>query len=184
MAFELPKLPYAASALEPIVDTETMEIHHGKHHATYVTNLNKALESEPTWASHSLPDLLKHLSDLPESIRGAVRNNGGGHANHSMFWEIMKVNNGQGPTGTLLTAINESFGTFDDFKAKFHDAGLKQFGSGWVFVIKSPKTGKLEIVARPNQDTPLMEERCLGTRLLPKAQKPPRGLPKCLVGGC
>jgi len=155
MAFELPKLPYATSALEPVIDTETMELHHGKHHATYVTNLNKALESEPTWQGKSIEELLKHLSDLPESIRTAVRNNGGGHANHSMFWEIMKINNGEGPKGDLLAAITSSFGTFDDFKSKFNEAGLKQFGSGWVFLIK--KGEKLEIVSKPNQDTPLME---------------------------
>lgn len=157
MSFELPKLPYATSALEPVIDTETMELHHGKHHAAYVTNLNKALESAPTWAGRSIEELLRNLSELPEGIRAAVRNNGGGHANHSMFWEIMKVNNGQGPTGALLNALNENFGSFDEFKAKFNDAGLKQFGSGWVFLIKNPQSGKLEIVARPNQDTPLME---------------------------
>jgi Fe-Mn family superoxide dismutase len=157
MAFELPKLPYATSALEPVIDTETMELHHGKHHAAYVTNLNKALESEPAWAAKPLEEILRHLSDLPESIRTAVRNNGGGHANHSMFWEIMKVNGGAKPAGTLAKAIEESFGSFDDFKTKFNDVGLKQFGSGWVFVVKNPTTKKLEITARPNQDTPLME---------------------------
>lgn len=157
MAFELPKLPYATNALEPIIDTETMELHHGKHHAAYVTNLNKALESEPKWASRSLEELLASLGDLPESIRSAVRNNGGGHANHSMFWEIMKINNGKGPDGTLLTAINEAFGSFEDFKTKFNEAGTKQFGSGWVFLVKNPKSGNLEITARPNQDTPLMD---------------------------
>lgn len=157
MAFELPKLPYATSALEPVIDTETMELHHGKHHAAYVTNLNKALENEPTWSAKPIGEILKHLGDLPESIRTAVRNNGGGHANHAMFWEIMQVNNGAKPTGALAKAIEESFGSFDDFKTKFNDAGLKQFGSGWVFVIKNPTTKKLEIASRPNQDTPLME---------------------------
>ncbi len=159
MAFELPKLPYATNALEPHIDTETMELHHGKHHATYVTNLNKALESHPDWAKHSVEDLLTHLNEIPETIRPAVRNNGGGHANHSMFWEILKVNNGQGPSGTLLAAINESFGSLDEFKTKFNDAGLKQFGSGWVFVVPVAQGGKLEILSRPNQDTPLMEGR-------------------------
>ena len=157
MAFELPKLPYATSALEPVIDTETMELHHGKHHATYVANLNKALEGQSAFASLSIEELLSKLNELPEGVRNAVRNNGGGHANHTMFWEIMTAPGSSQPSGRLLAAINESFGSLDEFKTKFNDAGLKQFGSGWVFLINNSKSGKLEIVSRPNQDTPLME---------------------------
>jgi Fe-Mn family superoxide dismutase len=156
MAFELPKLPYATNALEPVVDTETMEIHHGRHHAAYVTNLNKALEGQPTFAALKLEELLAKLSEVPEAIRVAVRNNGGGHANHSMFWEIMTPNKGTKPSSELASAITAAFGSMDDFKTKFNDAGVKQFGSGWVFLIKS-KSGALEVVSKPNQDTPLME---------------------------
>ena len=157
MTFELPKLSYATSALEPVVDNETMEIHHGKHHAAYVSNLNKALESHPTFAALKIEELLSKLGEVPEAVRGAVRNNGGGHANHSMFWEIMTPTKSTKPSSELAAAINASFGSMDEFKAKFNDAGLKQFGSGWVFLTKSPKTGNLEISSRPNQDTPLME---------------------------
>jgi Fe-Mn family superoxide dismutase len=155
MPFELPKLTYATSALEPVIDTETMETHHSKHHAAYVTNLNKALESHPTFAALSIEELLAKLSEVPEAVRGAVRNNGGGHANHTMFWEIMSPAKNTKPSTELAAAIDSSFGSMDEFKAKFNDAGLKQFGSGWVFVTK--KAGKLEISSRPNQDTPLME---------------------------
>jgi len=157
MTFELPKLPYATNALEPVVDTETMELHHGKHHAAYVTNLNKALESHPTFAALKIEELLSKLSEVPEAVRGAIRNNGGGHANHSMFWEIMTPNKSTKPSSEVAAAIDASFGSMDEFKAKFNDAGLKQFGSGWVFVTKNPKSGNLEISSRPNQDTPLME---------------------------
>jgi Fe-Mn family superoxide dismutase len=156
MTFELPKLPYATNALEPVVDTETMEIHHGKHHAAYVTNLNKALESHPTFAALKIEELLTKLSEVPEAVRGAVRNNGGGHANHSMFWEIMTPNKGTKPSAELAAAITASFGSMDEFKTKFNEAGVKQFGSGWVFLTKG-KSGSLEITGRPNQDTPLME---------------------------
>ena len=157
MTFELPKLPYATNALEPVVDTETMELHHGKHHAAYVTNLNKALESHPTFSALKIEELLSKLSEVPEAVRGAVRNNGGGHANHSMFWEIMTPNKSTKPSSEVAAAIDASFGSMDEFKAKFNDAGLKQFGSGWVFVTKNSKSGNLEISSRPNQDTPLME---------------------------
>ena len=157
MTFELPKLPYATNALEPVVDTETMELHHGKHHAAYVTNLNKALESHPTFSALKIEELLSKLGEVPEAVRGAVRNNGGGHANHSMFWEIMTPNKSTKPSSEVAAAIDASFGSMDEFKAKFNDAGLKQFGSGWVFVTKNPKSGNLEISSRPNQDTPLME---------------------------
>jgi len=157
MTFELPKLPYATNALEPVVDTETMELHHGKHHAAYVTNLNKALESHPTFSALKIEELLSKLGEVPEAVRGAVRNNGGGHANHSMFWEIMTPNKSTKPSSEVAAAIDASFGSMDEFKAKFNDAGLKQFGSGWVFVTKNSKSGNLEISSRPNQDTPLME---------------------------
>jgi len=157
MTFELPKLPYATNALEPVVDTETMELHHGKHHAAYVTNLNKALESHPTFSALKIEELLSKLSEVPEAVRGAIRNNGGGHANHSMFWEIMTPNKSTKPSSEVAAAIDASFGSMDEFKAKFNDAGLKQFGSGWVFVTKNSKSGNLEISSRPNQDTPLME---------------------------
>ena len=157
MAFELPKLPYATSALEPVIDTETMEIHHGKHHAAYVTNLNKALETHTAFQNLSIEELLTKLNEIPEAVRGAVRNNGGGHANHSMFWEIMGINPSAKPSVKLSAAINDAFGTIEDFKTKFNDAGVKQFGSGWVFLTKNKQGGKLEISSRPNQDTPLME---------------------------
>jgi superoxide dismutase, Fe-Mn family len=159
MSFELPTLPYATNALEPFIDAETMEIHHGKHHNAYVTNLNKALEATPQFLTTSIEELLMNLSDVPETARTAVRNNGGGHANHSMFWKIMKVNNGEKPTGDLGKAITTSFGSYEDFTTKFAEAGTKQFGSGWVFLCADPKTGELEIVARPNQDSPLMEKK-------------------------
>src|SRR5215467_11294358 len=138
MAFTLPPLPYAADALEPNIDKMTMEIHHGKHHNAYVTNLNKALESAPNLASKSLEELLaNNCAVVPESIRTAVRNNGGGHSNHSMFWQIMGPNAGGAPVGNLAQAINGAFGSFDAFKEKFAAAGATRFGSGWVWLIKS-----------------------------------------------
>jgi len=159
MAFELPTLSYQTTSIEPLIDSETMEIHHGKHHATYVTNLNKALESAPQFQNTSIEELLMNINDIPENIRTAVRNNGGGHANHSMFWKTLKINNGEKPTGELLKAINASFGSYEDFTAKFNDAGLKQFGSGWVFLTADSKTGTLEVISKPNQDTPLMDKK-------------------------
>lgn len=159
MAFELPALPYAFNALEPFIDAETMEIHHDRHHAAYVTNLNKALENEAKLASVSIEELLMNINDVPEGIRTAVKNNGGGHANHSMFWKTMKVNNGAVPTGDLQKAIMGSFGSLDDMKAKFNEAGVKQFGSGWVFLVADAKSGKLEIAPRPNQDSVLMDKK-------------------------
>ncbi|MFV3076953.1 superoxide dismutase [Niveispirillum fermenti] len=154
MAFTLPALTYDTAALEPHIDAQTMGLHHGKHHQTYITNLNNALADHSQLQGLSLEDLLKRLGELPEGIRTAVRNNGGGHANHSMFWSIMGPNGGGDPTGEVGQAITRDFGSFEDFKKKFNEAGTKQFGSGWVFVT-ADTAGKLAIVAQPNQDTPL-----------------------------
>ena len=150
--FELPALEYDYDALEAVIDVETMKLHHDKHHQAYVDNLNKAVEPKADLHDKTLAELLGSLDSVPEDARGAVRNNGGGHANHSMFWTIMKAGGGS-PSGELATAIDEAFGSFDDFKTKFNEAGVKQFGSGWVFVHASG--GKLEIASQPNQDTPL-----------------------------
>jgi Fe-Mn family superoxide dismutase len=156
MPFTLPALPYAPDALEPHIDKMTMEIHHGKHHNAYVTNLNKALESAPELASKSLDELLANNCALvPEAIRTAVRNNGGGHSNHSMFWQIMGPKAGGAPVGNLASAISGAFGSFDAFKEKFAAAGVGRFGSGWAWLIKT-KSG-VEISSTPNQDSPVME---------------------------
>jgi superoxide dismutase, Fe-Mn family len=156
MPFTLPPLPYAPDALEPHIDKMTMEIHHGKHHNAYVTNLNKALESAPDLAGKSLDELLaNNLAIVPETIRTAVRNNGGGHWNHAMFWKVMGPGGGGAPTGNVAQAINAAFGTFDTFKEKFNAAGAGRFGSGWAWMIKS--AGKVEIISTPNQDNPLMD---------------------------
>ena len=157
MAFTLPPLPYAPDALEPYIDKMTMEIHHGKHHNAYVTNLNKALESAPDLASKKIEELLaNNCAIVPEGIRTAVRNNGGGHINHSMFWTIMAPAGGQDkPSGALADAISSTFGSFDTFKEKFNAAGATRFGSGWAWLLKSG--GKLEIASTANQDSPLME---------------------------
>jgi Fe-Mn family superoxide dismutase len=156
MPFSLPSLPYASDALEPHVDKMTMEIHHGKHHATYVTNLNKALESAPALADKKIEELLaNNCAIVPENIRTAVRNNGGGHANHSLFWHLMSPAGGK-PSGKLAAAIDSSFGGFDAFKEKFAAAGVGRFGSGWAWLIKSG-AGGVEIVSTANQDSPLME---------------------------
>ncbi|MBX9603521.1 MAG: superoxide dismutase [Bryobacteraceae bacterium] len=156
MAFTLPPLPYAPDALEPHIDKMTMEIHHGKHHNAYVTNLNKALESAPELASKTIEELLaNNLAIVPESIRTAVRNNGGGHWNHSMFWRIMGPNAGGAPVGNLANAIHSAFGSFDAFKEKFNAAGVGRFGSGWAWLIKTG--GGVEITSTANQDTPVME---------------------------
>jgi len=156
MPFTLPALPYAPDALEPHIDKMTMEIHHGKHHNAYVTNLNKALESAPALASKSIEELLaNNCAIVPENIRTAVRNNGGGHWNHSMFWQIMGPGKGGAPVGNLASAINGAFGSFDNFKEKLSAAGVARFGSGWAWLIK---TGSgIEIMSTPNQDNPLME---------------------------
>jgi superoxide dismutase, Fe-Mn family len=156
MAFTLPPLPYATNALEPHIDTLTMEIHHGKHHQAYVTNLNKALESAPDLASKSIDELLANsLAIVPEAIRTAVRNNGGGHWNHSLFWQLMGPGKGGTPVGNLAQAITAAFGSFDAFKEKFGAAGVGRFGSGWAWLLKT-STG-VEIVSTPNQDNPLMD---------------------------
>ncbi len=156
MPFTLPALPYAPDALEPHIDKMTMEIHHGKHHAAYVANLNKALESAPDLANKPIEELLaNNLSAVPEGIRTAVRNNGGGHANHSMFWQIMGPNGGGAPSGQAADAIQSTFGSFDTFKEKLNAAGAGRFGSGWAWLVK--RGGALEITSTPNQDSPLME---------------------------
>ncbi len=155
MAYELPQLPYAANALEPHIDEQTMNIHHGKHHATYIAKLNAALEGHDDLASKSIEELVANLDAVPENIRGAVRNNGGGHANHSLFWKLLSPNGGGAPTGELADAINEAFGSLDKFKEEFANAGANRFGSGWAWLIVDG--GKLAITSTPNQDTPLME---------------------------
>jgi Fe-Mn family superoxide dismutase len=155
MAYSLPPLPYPSDALEPHIDKQTMEIHHGKHHQTYVTNLNAALEKHPDLQSKSVEDLLRGINTVPEDIRTAVRNNGGGHANHTMFWQIMGPKAGGQPTGAIADAIKSSFGSFDAFKDQFSKAGLGRFGSGWAWVID--QGGKLTIESTANQDSPLME---------------------------
>lgn len=155
MAYELPKLAYAFNALEPHIDAKTMEIHHGKHHQAYITNVNKALEGQDALAAKSVEDLIADLNAVPEAIRGAVRNNGGGHANHTLFWSIMKPGGGGEPGGDLGAAITAAFGTFDDFKAKFSAAGMTRFGSGWAWL--SLSGGALEVHSTPNQDSPIME---------------------------
>ena len=156
MAFTLPPLPYPYEALEPHIDKETMTIHHDKHHAAYVNNLNAALEGKADLASKSVEDLVKNLNAIPEDIRPAVRNNAGGHINHTMFWEIMTPGGAKEPTGELASAIQSTFGSLDDFKKKFNEAGVKRFGSGWAWLIKN-KDGKLEITSTANQDNPLSD---------------------------
>ena len=156
MAFTLPALPYAFDALEPSIDKMTMEIHHGKHHAAYVANLNKALESAPDLQNKSVEDLLaNNCAIVPESIRTAVRNNGGGHVNHSMFWNIMGPGKGGAPVGNLAQAITGSFGSFDAFKEKFGQAAMTRFGSGWAWLLKNGN--KVDITSSANQDSMLME---------------------------
>jgi len=155
MPHQLPPLPYAFDALEPHIDAKTMEIHHDKHHATYVAKLNEALDKEPSQQGKSLEDLLRGINDVPESIRTAVRNHGGGHANHSLFWEVMGPNGGGNPSGELADAIQRDFGSFEAFKEKLTNAAANQFGSGWGWLVAGG--GKLEVLARPNQDSPLMD---------------------------
>jgi superoxide dismutase, Fe-Mn family len=155
MPHTLPALPYSNNALEPHIDAQTMQIHHGKHHQTYVTNLNTALDKHPDLNTKSLDDLLRDLNSVPDDIRAAVRNNGGGHWNHSMFWKLMGPNGGGAPTGAVADAINSSFGSFDKLKEQLQAAGLARFGSGWAWLIANG--GKLEIASTPNQDNPLME---------------------------
>jgi Fe-Mn family superoxide dismutase len=155
MAHELPALPYAYDALEPHIDARTMEIHHGKHHNAYVTNLNKALEAHGDLQQKSIVELLSDLSSVPESSRGAVRNNGGGHFNHSLFWNVMQPGGGGQPGGELSDAINAAFGSFDEFKTRFAQAGATRFGSGWAWLYLSD--GKIEVGSTPNQDSPVMD---------------------------
>lgn len=157
MAFELPALPYAPDALEPHIDKMTMEIHHGKHHKAYVDNLNKALEAHPDLQNRTLEELLaNNCAIVPEDVRTTVRNNGGGHWNHSFFWNLMAPNAGGAPTGDLAAAIDAAFGSFDAFKAQFQDAAMKRFGSGWAWLVTAPD-GTLSIMSTPNQDNPWME---------------------------
>lgn len=152
---ELPALPYAANALEPHIDEQTMNIHHGKHHNTYVTNLNKALEGHDDLASKSVEELIADLDAVPEDIRTAVRNNGGGHANHSLFWQILSPNGGGAPSGELAEAIDKKFGSFEKFKEEFAAAAAGRFGSGWAWLVVN--NGELEVMSTPNQDSPIME---------------------------
>ena len=159
MNYKLPELGYAYNALEPFIDAKTMEIHHTKHHQAYVNNLNAALEKHPNF-NLKLEDFLADLSLVPEDIRNAVRNNGGGHFNHTFFWSLLKVNNGEGPKGKLLDRINEAFGSFDNFKTEFSKAAATRFGSGWAWLIVT-NDNKLVITSTPNQDTPLAEGRPL-----------------------
>jgi Fe-Mn family superoxide dismutase len=157
MPFTLPPLPYPSDALEPHIDKMTMEIHHGKHHNAYVTNLNKALDSAPTLTSKTIEELLANNCALvPDAIRTAVRNNGGGHVNHSMFWEIMGPKGGGQPSGSLSSAIASTFGSLDAFKEKFAAAGVGRFGSGWAWLVRDA-AGKLDLFSTANQDSPLME---------------------------
>ena len=186
MPYELPSLPYGYDALEPTIDARTMEIHHGKHHQAYVDNLNKALEGTE-WDGQPLERVLTLLETIPEDKRAAVRNNGGGHANHSLFWTIMKPGGGGDPTGALEAAIRDTFGDPDQLKAQINDAGVKRFGSGWTWLVWDG-TG-LAVVSTPNQDTPqhggqdaAPRHRRLGARLLPQLPEPAPGLPRRLVG--
>ncbi|HEX3270384.1 MAG TPA: superoxide dismutase [Ktedonobacterales bacterium] len=156
MPFELPPLPYAYNALEPTIDEETMHLHHDKHHQAYVTNLNNALQGQDALANISIEDLVRRINEVPENIRTAVRNNGGGHVNHTMFWEIMTPGGAKEPTGDLANAINQTFGSFDAFKTQFNDAGTKRFGSGWAWLVVA-QGGALQVLSTANQDSPLMD---------------------------
>ena len=155
MAHELPELPYSHDALEPFIDKTTMEIHHGKHHNAYVTNLNNAISGNESLESKSIIELISDLDSVPEDIRGAVRNNGGGHANHSLFWSIMGPGKGGEPSGALGEAINSTFGSFETLKDEFTKAGMTRFGSGWAWL--SISNGSLVVSSTPNQDSPLMD---------------------------
>jgi len=166
MAYELPKLPYDYNALEPHIDARTMEIHYTKHHQAYITNVNNAIKGKPDLEKKSVEDLIRDLNSVPEDIRTAVRNNGGGHANHSFFWKIMGPNAGGEPKGKLADDIKSTFGGFDQFKEKFGAAGVGRFGSGWAWLVKS-NSGKLEIVSTANQDSPLMGKTISGAEGTP-----------------
>ena len=156
MAFTLPPLPYPADSLEPHIDKMTMEIHHDKHHGSYVTKLNEALESAPELQTKSIEDLLTDFTSVPESIKTAVRNNGGGHANHSLFWNFLSGKGGGEPKGEIANVIKSNFNSFDSFKEKFNAAATGRFGSGWAWLVKD-SSGKFEIISMPNQDSPLMD---------------------------
>jgi Fe-Mn family superoxide dismutase len=156
MPFEVPPLPYDYNALEKSIDEQTMRLHHDKHHAAYVTNLNAALEKAPQFQNRTVEQIVRHLNQVPEEVRAAVRNNGGGHANHSMFWRIMSPSGGGEPTGALGQAINSAFGNFEEFKKRFNDAGVKRFGSGWVWLVRDTG-GALQITSTANQDSPITE---------------------------
>lgn len=156
MAYTQAPLPYDFAALEPTIDTQTMQLHYGKHHVAYITNLNAAIEKHPELGSKSAEELLRDLKSVPEDIRTAVRNNGGGHVNHTMFWQIMKPSGGGKPTGAIAEAISSTFGSFEDFQKLFNDAGLKQFGSGWAWLVKN-SSGKFQVVSTPNQDNPMTD---------------------------
>jgi Fe-Mn family superoxide dismutase len=156
MAHEVPALPYAYDALEPIIDKQTMTLHHDMHHGAYVKNLNAAIEKHPELANKSAEDLIRDLNAIPEDIRAAVRNNGGGHVNHTMFWKIMKPKGGGDPSGPIAETIQKSFGSFKDFQAKFNDAGTKQFGSGWVW-LAGKSGGEVQVISTPNQDNPISQ---------------------------
>jgi Fe-Mn family superoxide dismutase len=160
MAYELPPLPYPKEALEPHIDAQTMEIHHDKHHAAYVTNVNKAIAGKADLESKSVEQLISNLDSVPADIRGAVRNNGGGHANHSMFWKLLGPKAGGAPTGQLADEIKKAFGSFDGFKEKIEAAGMGRFGSGWAWLVVNG--GKLEVVSTANQDNPLMGKAISG----------------------
>ncbi len=153
--FKLPPLAYAFDALEPHIDARTMEIHHDRHHQAYVTNLNKAIAGQAAWESKGPEAIIRQIDEVPENIRTAVRNNGGGHYNHSLFWQMMKKNGGGQPKGDLARAVDKAFGGFDKFKGEFSDAAMKVFGSGWAWLIVDEK--QLKVVSTPNQDTPLMK---------------------------
>jgi len=155
VAFELPKLPYDYAALEPTIDEATMKLHHDKHHQAYVNALNGAIEKHPELGTKSAEDLISDLNSIPEDIRNVVRNNGGGHVNHSMFWEIMKPGGGGEPTGKVGEQIKKDFGSFEDFKKQFNEAGVKQFGSGWAWLVS--QGGKLKIISTANQDSPISQ---------------------------
>jgi superoxide dismutase, Fe-Mn family len=156
MAYELPALPYAFNALEPHIDAKTMEIHHGKHHQAYINNANNALKDHPDLEKHSVEDLLRNLNSAPEAVRTVLRNNAGGHANHSLFWTILAPNAGGAPTGDLAAAIDSTFGSFDNFKAEFTKAATTRFGSGWAWLVVKGN-GSLAVTSTANQDSPLMD---------------------------
>ena len=156
MAYTLPPLPYPNDALEPYIDAQTMEIHHGRHHKAYVDNLNKALDGQAALQTKSIEQLLREISQVPENIRTVVRNNAGGHANHTLFWEIMSPDGGGEPSGDLATALADAFGSFDDLKKQVNDAGVARFGSGWTWLVHDG-TG-LSVRSTPNQDSPLIDD--------------------------